>query len=262
MSCERNMLDYILYLQPENSDTGVVLHKRYGYFPAVIENLNVKGQKEKIRIDSARDLKIIQIGNDYIWVACEQYPDGRKVIETGDDTYDDDTKAVHIYNKSMKKILTMQDNVRSLSGAGDDLLVFVKFIYNYAIVSLEQLIESGGKVDKIFKLPEGASIPACATKDKIIFRGDDFNMLICDRSSGNLIKTIKFEKYQDVPFHFILSGKTLYWIDDLGCSVFEMNLETLDYRRITDKPRSGLAVIGNEVILMHKRRLIRPLKGY
>ena len=143
------------------------------------------------------DVRLIPIGYDYIWSIKEKYPDAPrgKSTDLGEDYY----KALHLYDKDMKKILTMQDDVSDLFGAGEDLVVYFKFSDDYAVVSLKQLIDSGGKVDKALKLPvprHKIFSPPFAFEDKVFFDYD--NMLhVHSKSSGGLIKSVDFKKSTD-----------------------------------------------------------------
>jgi hypothetical protein len=277
IACVSTKKTYIFYIQSKDSGTGVALYGHFAYHAAVIENDKIKSLEkrpeawsgyisDKVRqiVEEAalevRSAEIIPIRrdnyiNDYIWVIYEKHPGG-KLIETS--LGRDEHKAVHIFDSNMKKILTMQDDVQKLHQAGGDLVVTFKFREDIAVVSLKQLTDSGGRIDKTktIKLSNPWCWSYCITQENIIGTSHG-TMYVFDKQNGELIKVIELIDY---PLFFILSNETLYWLAFDGRGVYEMNLYTFEYKLITDKEQSGIAIMNNEIILMHKGRLKKTLK--
>ncbi|MDR2697106.1 MAG: hypothetical protein LBB40_01360, partial [Holophagales bacterium] len=97
----------------------------------------------------------------------------------------------------------------------------------------------------------------CITKENIIY-AMDYTIYVHNKKTGELIKVVELDFV--IPDIFILSNETLYWLGSGGNGVYEMNLHTFEHKAITYKPQSGIAIMNNEIILMHKGRLKKTLK--
>jgi hypothetical protein len=273
---------------------GVAYHG-LGYRDIVINKngkIKSKGRvSDKMALEDGMSLSLIPIGNEYVWVVYESYLPHRP-YKSG--YIVGRLQTVHIYDKNYKKIMTLPDNVRALYGTGENLIVKIMYAnpQKYLITSLRELIESGTKIDEKIIIPEErnsskhdlfvtkglifsssnsmdthnrmfeeshqSNHTLFVTKDLVFSSYDGIN--IYNRSSGDLIKTIN-SKHLNYPEYFVEADKILYLVGSQGYGISAINLETLEYRKIMDGDHEcGIAVINNEIILMHKGRLVGSAK--
>jgi hypothetical protein len=258
----------LFYIQLKNSENGIAHYAIEGYNIGYVKNNKIESLN-KFDLNIGEKFKLIPYENEYILVSWINDPALHLNFK-----YDNDINGTTkcIYDKDMKKILRLENNVKYVTGSGNDLTVFFKD-RTYAIMSLQQLIDSNAKPDISFKLPYLDSddqinpypIHSCVTGDKVVLcynSADIFGFYILDRLTGDLIenKSFDFKGFPLINF-FITSGDTLYWVDYSG-EIYKMNLKTFEYRRIVYSDGIGIAVIDNKIFAIRKGRLIKELKDY
>ena len=255
-----------MYIQPDMSKPGIkYTYRMSSYFELSKQskmNLFYSGRifihidhenkvSYGINLNSRSDVvfkgKIIPVGDDYIFFVKEisrgEY-NSRRTIR-----YIENFVNSYIIIGDSGRLITLSEDVQDIYGVGGDLVIIKKNNAGFAAASLQDVIDSGGRIDQAFEIPEIYRNPApaiytkydrqldmCdifATKDRVFF-GDAKNFFVFDRSNGNLITKIELPEYLVMCFQ---SNNKLYWVGSkklFGGSngVYELDLTTLENKKI------------------------------
>ena len=84
-------------------------------------------------------------------------------------------------------------------------------------------------------------------------------VVVYEVGSGKVLKSIDIANKRHWPGRFAISGKDLFWVNITGESVLRMDLDSYKFQVVAEGSRLGLAIKGDEIFLIEKGKLERPI---